>query len=438
MEIINEQFKKFRKKIALTKSQNKDARKKYKGVCKKLHDHYYEEEYNGNTNFLFGSYGKKTNIRPPRDVDVIFKLPWDEYERYDSYEGNGQSQFLQDVKKILSSKYTTTEKIRGWGKVVLVEFSENYHNVEVLPAFENDDKTFTIANTEDGGSWEIFDPRKDVEEIKEADKKAEGKFRYIAQISKKWVENISINIKSYKLERLLLDCFESDSDFFDKRIPEIFLAFLKYLKDSHSGEVASHIQTACNRAKKAIDFEKEGKEEKAIEEWIKVFGDDFPKTFDKKASTQKLDNQIIALQNRYPSSQEEFLDKDYNITFSINPNYNLEIDAKVIQNGFRDGFLSIFLAKGSYLAVRKSLEFQIIKNNVPTPYDIYWKVRNFGDEAQKKGKLRGEIIKDKAKNGKELKRENTEYRGEHYVECYCVVNGTCVALDKILVPINYG
>ena len=46
--------------------------------------------------------------------------------------------------------------------------------------------------------------------------------------------------------------------------------------------------------------------------------------------------------------------------------------------------------------------------------------------------IRGEIRK-----GENKKRERSEFNGPHYVECYLVKNGVCVARDKI--PVNiYG
>ena len=96
---IQKQFEQFYENIKLTSSQREDAKKKYNGVCKKLHDHYYpDSEYNGSTKLLIGSYGKRTNIRPPRDVDVLFIMPDDKFDQYDDNESNGQSQLLQDIK----------------------------------------------------------------------------------------------------------------------------------------------------------------------------------------------------------------------------------------------------------------------------------------------------------------------------------------------------
>ena len=61
---------------------------------------------------------------------------------------------------------------------------------------------------------------------------------------------------------------------------------------------------------------------------------------------------------------------------------------------------------------------------MPEPFDVYWKVRNSGLEAQLKSQLRGEITRD---DGHQAKRESTKFAGNHYVECYIVKNGICVA-----------
>ena len=92
MLTIQNQFEKFYENIKLTPAQREDAKKKYRGVCKKLHDHYYPDiEYIGKTKLLFGSYGKHTNIKPPRDVDVLFIMPEDKFAQYDDNQSNGQS-----------------------------------------------------------------------------------------------------------------------------------------------------------------------------------------------------------------------------------------------------------------------------------------------------------------------------------------------------------
>ena len=85
------------------------------------------------------------------------------------------------------------------------------------------------------------------------------------------------------------------------------------------------------------------------------------------------------------------------------------------------------------LQKEESLRFSIVSTSVPGEFDVYWKVRNFGRDALVARSLRGEIVRDE---GKHERIETTRYRGEHYVECYIVKDGCCVARAREWVPIG--
>lgn len=85
------------------------------------------------------------------------------------------------------------------------------------------------------------------------------------------------------------------------------------------------------------------------------------------------------------------------------------------------------------LKKRKSLEFFIDETDVENPYMVRWKVKNVGPIAERKDKIRGEILID---GGHGRRIENSQFHGPHYVECYIIKNGTCVARNKIFVPIT--
>lgn len=283
MKNIDNLFSEFIGNLSLTDAQRKDAKTKYTGVIDCLAKHFYDRDSNSNDQFLFGSYKTRTNIRPiddGSDVDVLFKIDEDTYEKYE----DNPSGLLQEVRTALKDKYTTTEEIHAWGKVVLVKFCDGHHNVEVLPAFENDDDTFKIPNTEDGGSWEeSFDPREQVNSFDNSNSDTDGLTRELAKMLKNWVRNtISLNYKSYLL-------VEDVISFLDDSYPNgkgsekydvIVRDFLIYKKNrlSSNDERISHFETAVSRANKAIQYEKEGKHIEASEEWRKVFDSSmFPK-----------------------------------------------------------------------------------------------------------------------------------------------------------------
>jgi hypothetical protein len=279
---MEEEFKKFADNIRLTSNQETDAKTKYEGVCQKLHSSYYDTEYDGKTKFLFGSYKTKANVRPlteKQDVDVIFKIPKETYEKFNGYGSNGPSALLREIKSYLQEKYTTTDKIKAWGKVVLVNFANNHHNVEVLPAYEKDDKTFIIPNSENGGSWDKFDPRKQIDDFQSSNSATNQLTAELTRMIKTWVNNTpSCHYKSFTVlndvMRFLKSNFKSGADY--SEYSKVIKSFFQFLYDNGDSSIKSNVETAVNRATKAYDFENSNKPKEASEEWRKIFGSEFP------------------------------------------------------------------------------------------------------------------------------------------------------------------
>jgi len=422
-------FESFYENIRLTTAQDDDARTKYSGVCKALHNYYYPEtEYTGTNELLIGSYAKRTNVRPPRDVDVIFIMPNEKYKQYSEYQSNGQSQLLQEIKRLLDEKYVTTETIKAFGKVVVVEFTEGTHTIELVPAWKQSNGTYRIPNSENGGRWEDWNPKAEIAKVIDSNNQTSGKTTTLIRMLKKWEENCSIQIKSYKLEESIVDLLDSSDH--QKTYPFLLLDAFTHLKNLGVSDWNSHLDTALLRVRKAIDYETEGDLDKSTDEWRKVFGDDFPKNIPTSSPTR---DHFAALAELYPSNKEEFLNRNFGIQTRINPNYRLGIDADVIQNGYLPKKLSSWLRENGILIPKKKLVFKITSNTIPPPYQVKWKVRNFGAEAARQGDLRGEIVND---GGDESRTENTKYKGEHFVECYIIKNNTCVAKAIAYVPIG--
>ena len=65
-----------------------------------------------------------------------------------------------------------------------------------------------------------------------------------------------------------------------------------------------------------------------------------------------------------------------------------------------------------------------VETNIREPYQLYWKVRNSGDEARVADDLRGNIF-DGTPNA--VHTETTKYSGQHKIECFLVVGGKTVA-----------
>lgn len=268
--------------LELTSNQKEDAKTKYQGVIDCLANHFNGRNRKDGDQFLFGSYKTKTAIRPldnGSDVDVLFKISEDTYKKYKDNPGG----LLQEVRKALKAKYTTTDEIKAWGKVVLVQFSDGHHNVEVLPAFENDDETFKIPNTSNGGYWEqSFDPRAQVDAFQGSNAATSELTRQLAIIIKRWVRNTStLTYKSFRVVEDVIEFCNANyssgrgSTSYDQVVTEFFTYLKTHQSKQHRVNILNHIETAHTRATKALEFRKEGKYIKASEEWNKVFGDMF-------------------------------------------------------------------------------------------------------------------------------------------------------------------
>nr|WP_245240898.1 hypothetical protein [Streptomyces spiramenti] len=66
-----------------------------------------------------------------------------------------------------------------------------------------------------------------------------------------------------------------------------------------------------------------------------------------------------------------------------------------------------------------------VSTDASQPYDIWWKVRNYGPDAESADGLRGQITPGR---GPRIY-ERTKYRGRHDVEVWILKDGRVVASD---------
>ncbi|MBQ3339844.1 MAG: nucleotidyltransferase domain-containing protein, partial [Atopobiaceae bacterium] len=100
---------------------------------------------------VVGSVGRGTAVLGTSDLDLLYVLPKSEYSRFDSYEGNGQSALLQDVKKALLKHWPKTN-IKGDGQAVVIAFTNRKFTIDLVPAFEQADGFFKYPDSNNGGS----------------------------------------------------------------------------------------------------------------------------------------------------------------------------------------------------------------------------------------------------------------------------------------------
>ena len=99
-----------------------DINTSLEGIAKKLNQKYYDNSTTDNY-LMVGSMGRNTSIKGESDIDVIYELPDEVFERFDDYESNGQSQLLNEIRDVLKEKYPSTD-IKGDGQVVVISFTK--------------------------------------------------------------------------------------------------------------------------------------------------------------------------------------------------------------------------------------------------------------------------------------------------------------------------
>lgn len=429
---IKEDFETFTQNIQLDTLSNMETTTGE--ICKKLNASYYGLDSDKESHmYIVGSIGRETAIKGVSDLDLIFDLPNETYKQFDGYESNGQSALLQEVKNVLKERYPKTD-ISGDGQVVVINFS-NY-TVELVPGFKQSDDSFKYPDTHEGGKWKITKPLLEIEESKKTAEDTDGNFKYVANMLRSWKNKQGFKFGGLLIDTLTYNFFNNNEEYrnidFDgylQMVKELFNYLKNQNKDQSYWYALGSNQQVSNcedgkfvtKAKKAYNQIKDLDEESANlnKELRKIFGRQFP-------NKESVSENAKAF-NLYRNT-EQFIED----LFPVDIKYDLYIDCKVTQNGFVDKLLSVIIRQNSWLSRNKSLKFFIDKTDIRGEYDIYWKVRNVGYEAERRDMIRGQIERT---NNKEHN-ERTDFRGEHYVECYLVQNGVCVARGRIEVPIS--
>lgn len=167
--------------------------------------------------------------------------------------------------------------------------------------------------------------------------------------------------------------------------------------------------------------------EQSISAWSEFFNHDYWTNLLTESSTK-----TFALESRRVQDIVLFDDTEQFVEdrMRVIESYDAHITAIARGNGYPDHPLSYFINHFKMLPHKFSITFTC-NHNVPDEVEYYWKVKNVGKVAEEKNFIRGQIVhRTKAIT------ENSIFYGPHYVECYVVKNGVCVARARISVPIG--
>jgi hypothetical protein len=426
---ISSTFRQFVNNLIVDNQESIESR--FATITKRLNSDFHNIDSDSKNGIYIGSYGRRTAIKGVSDLDMIFELPEYLYNQYNNRSGNKQSQLLQAVRDSVRQTYSQSE-VRGDGQVVIISFTN--HFIEICPAFRENDDSFTYPDSNDGGKWRRTNPLPESTTISQTNNKFNGNLINLCRIARAWKNQAGVKINGLLIDTFAYNFITSNDNYQTltyEKYHEFIRDFFKYIKDLNKNQSFwyapgsnqkvynknSNFNAKSKKALKLIEEAIEENENKTVYEiWRKVFGKQFPYPQEINESSYNFSN------------TEEFIEDNY----FINITNSLKIDCEVTQTGFRVGLLRDM----KILKKNKKLRFFISSTDVPLPYEVLWKVKNEGRLAYDRKMWRGQIVESNL-NGKERK-ESSDFEGAHFVECYIIKNGYCVAIDRIDVPIING
>lgn len=284
---------KFEALLKNLRTQNDDKVKaRRKAITKRLNQDFWGTESETDHSRYIGSYGRGTEIKGSSDVDSLFRLPYSFYSRYNSYLGNSQSALLQAIRDSTRKTYSSTD-IGGDGQVVVVRFSDGI-KFEILPAFRNDDGSYTHPDSNGGGSWKKTDPVSEVEAFNVSNTLYSKKVKHLARMTRAWKAKNNVPISGLLIDTLVYD-FMSGWEYNDKSLMYydwMTRDFFEYLKNQNSdqsywsapgsnqrvyrsGDFEYKAGQAHKAALKAIEYETQDLPHTASEHWKEIYGSFF-------------------------------------------------------------------------------------------------------------------------------------------------------------------
>lgn len=180
---------------------------RYKNITKRLNIDYWSTTSDTSHSLYVGSYGRGTAVQGFSDLDMIFHLPYSEYEKYNSYQTNGQSALLQAVKKSIEKTYSRTS-IKGDGQIISVPFDDGI-TFEVVPGFINKDDSYTFPNANNGGSWCTTNPKPEISAIKSRNKICNGNLIQLCRMARAWKKKWEVPIGGLLIDTLAYQFIEN-------------------------------------------------------------------------------------------------------------------------------------------------------------------------------------------------------------------------------------
>lgn len=387
-----------------------------------------------------GSFAHKTIIRPfsGNDFDADVLVPMEEQDDWEPRD------YTQALHKALQSSARYRDKSVLGKRCVKLDYAGDFH-IDLVPFVTRDDgKTYITHRTHN--EFIRQDPVAYTAWFEDNNRTTHGHLVRVVRLMKYLRDRSSIQVPSVVLSALLAGCVRSFAGVDNYgNVASTLTALVKALNEyigpmrtppwvddrvgqnladrlTQSGfeNLQSQVKTWSRLMTEALDADAD----KSIEKWRKLFGESFGATNQSAFESVTL---LASTSNYYEKSLapgEQDLQKDHGIRVSLDPQHRVRIVGRMSPNQTGVGRYRPIGGSGNHVPVGRSLRFSIEDCTVKKPYEVYWKVRNAGQEAARRRSFRGEI----RVLGEQIT-ETSSFPGEHWVEAWIVQEGVAVATD---------
>jgi hypothetical protein len=294
MLTTNQAFEKFRQRLEISDTEQKDASHRQNEVRDCIRN-----GFDLKSDFLSGSYRRHTKTKPLKDVDVMFVLGEKEKWR----RNKPPIEMLQAFETCLKKTYTGTDQVCIGRRCVTVEFEKVYYpenhdgkvlSIDAVPAFECGNGDYEIPDKVTA-TWIKTNPDKHKQQATAKNKDLDGKWVPLVKMAKGWNRFNSRAIKpSFLIEVMAEDLVESPFSNYPDEIRNFFAAMEANLErtwpdpaglgppvsdqmtSDRIAEARITLQEAQRKATLARRAEETGRQGDALRLWREVLGDYFP------------------------------------------------------------------------------------------------------------------------------------------------------------------
>lgn len=382
--------------------------------------------------FLSGSYAKHTSIRPvlydgKRDVDIVVET------KYSSDDDSRE--VLSELFDVLREKNTYAEA-RLQSHSVGIEMSGI--EIDIVPVIRDDSEEKYCIGSSEEDLWKLTDPKGHISWSSAINADNNGRYKPLVKMIKWWRRTHCPDgtkfPKGITLEKIIADNL-ADGDLNTENhlvatMRNIVTAYKETYSDKGQKPVIDDPSIEGNDLLASYEIgdfkafiDKLAEHVQLIDDcgttnevWKRILGDEFPKEESRNSVDSILEQREIVACLAVKHRQR--------------PPWPLPRGTAALINAavsFPDGRREIIENNGAPVPKSCDLYYRAL-HGIRPPYEVRWQVVNTGTEAAAKSCLRGGFEDSNA--GANVRHESTAYVGKHYVQCFVIKRGVCVARSK--------